>query len=164
LVSVPLVLFLEPERPSLVKDSAHQRPSLVKDSAGSRSIHPWLRIVLRVGPSPSLSLFVLFLEPERPSLVKDSAHQRPSLVKDSAGSRSIHPWSRIVLRVGSSPSLSLLCCCIYDIRHVDGYYQDLISCFLFWQGESRDRHIQDALGRSLREGISFLEWRDHVLF
>ena len=29
------VLFLEPERPSLVKDSAHQRPSLVKDSAGS---------------------------------------------------------------------------------------------------------------------------------
>ena len=45
-----------------------------------------------------------FLEPERPSLVKDSAHQRPSLVKDSAGSRSVHPRSRIVLRVGSCPS------------------------------------------------------------
>ena len=48
---------------------------------------------------------VLFLEPERPSLVKDSAHQRPSLVKDSAGSQSVHPWSRIVLRVGSLTSL-----------------------------------------------------------
>ena len=47
---------------------------------------------------------VVFLEPERPSLVKDSAHQRPSLVKDSAGSESVHPQSKIVLRVGSLPS------------------------------------------------------------
>ena len=52
---------------------------------------------------------VLFLEPERPSLVKDNAHQRPSLVKDSAGSQSVHPRSRIVLRVGSLPSTAVPC-------------------------------------------------------
>ena len=133
-----------PERPSLVKDSAHQRPSLVKDSAGSWSVHPWSRIVLWVGSLPSCAVpyptiiftcsvdgdwdrndsagqCVVFLEPERPSLVKDSAHQCPSLVKDSAGSWSVHPWSRIVLRVGSLPSRADTV--LFHIRQIDGYYQ-----------------------------------------
>ena len=52
--ALPCVLFLEPERPSLVKDSAHQRPSLVKDRAGSQaSILP-----SRVVPCPTYRLLL----------------------------------------------------------------------------------------------------------
>jgi hypothetical protein len=58
---------------------------------------------------------VLFLEPERPSLVKDSAHQRPSLVKDSAGSQK---RPSLVEDSASGWFPSLYCCSVYDISTV----------------------------------------------